>query len=80
MYVCTCVAVQLVLYHPLPTSQLKGLEQAHKEQVSAVEEVRRSLQEVKDRKEQIEQDNDKTREEIAAWYVYQCYVQGILGF
>ena len=49
-------------------TQHKALERVHEEQKSAVVEAQHALQEVKDRREQIEEENDKMREEIAAWY------------
>lgn len=47
--------------------QCKVLQDALSEQKKSVAEAQRALQEAKNTKEQIEQDNDRMTEEIAAW-------------
>ena len=67
VYACIHVHVQMYMYMYLNT-QCEVLDKAHEEQKAAVTEAQQALHKAKDRREEMEQDTDRMREEIAAWY------------
>lgn len=63
----TCHVHTCTLYIS-PSTQCEVLQKAHDEQKIAVTAAQKALQKAKDRREEMEREIDRMRDEIAAWY------------
>ena len=54
-------------------TQCEVLDKAHEEQKIAVTEAQKALQKAKDKREEMEQEIDRMKDEIAAWYKYNVH-------
>ena len=59
-------------------TQCELLDKTHEEQKIAVTEAQKALQKAKDRREEMEREIDRMRDEIAAWYNYMHHMHTLL--